>query len=377
MDIAERVKAYRAIEQYRGRPLIAYATSTRVNVPAYMAGDAVREFVDQIQSIEDSGAVDILLHSTGGDALAAWKLMSMIRERFKHVAVLVPFMAFSAATMFALGADEIILHPDSSLGPIDPQIAVRMPEGGIRQFAYEDLTAFLRFLRVDVGLTQERNITEVVDKLFSATDPLTVGAARRASDLSTEVGERLLGMHAANDVERKMAREIATNLNKSFFAHGDAISRSRARSLELQIAKDDPQLENLIWQAYLGIESHMQLRKPFDPLKEFMANPQAAEALKPRAPLNLPPDTPQDVAMAAYNNVMQAAMQAAQSTVTEVPFAVVSALIESPRIASEFRSGGTVSAYRQPDGEVRLIITETESGWRTVPLSSAPGTGVT
>ena len=368
MDIAQRVEDYRAIEQYRGRPLIAYATSTRVNVPAYMAGDAVREFVDQIQSVNDGSSIDILLHSTGGDALAAWKLMSMIRERFKHVAVLVPFVAFSAATMFALGADEIVMHPDASLGPIDPQIAVRMPEGGLRQFAYEDLVAFLRFLRTDVGLKNEGHISQVVEKLFSATDPLTVGAARRASDLSTEVGERLLAMHANTETKRKKARELATNLNKSFFAHGDAISRSRARGLELQVAKDDPKLERLMWQAYLSIEGYMQLRRPFDPLKEFMANPKAAESLKLRAPLTLPPDMPAELAMQTYNNVMQAALQSAQANLMEVPFSVISALIESPRIASEFRSAGFVAAYRQPNGEVRLIITETDAGWRGVKL---------
>jgi ClpP class serine protease len=50
-----------------------------------------------------------MIHSTGGDALAAWKLMSVLRERFQHVSVLVPYMAFSAATIFALGADEIAI----------------------------------------------------------------------------------------------------------------------------------------------------------------------------------------------------------------------------------------------------------------------------
>ena len=146
MELAERRGRYEAIEDYRRRPLIVYATSTRPGVPSQMAGDSVREFIDQLDALSDADKVDALVHSTGGDALAAWKLMSILRERFDNVAVLVPFMAFSAATLFALGADEIVMHPHASLGPIDPQISIPLPDGSRRQFSYEDVGAFLRFL---------------------------------------------------------------------------------------------------------------------------------------------------------------------------------------------------------------------------------------
>ena len=111
MNLTERRNKYKAVEEYRECPLIVYATSTRPGVPAQMAGDAVREFIDQIDVVEDATKVDVLVHSTGGDALTAWKLMSILRGRFKNVSVLVPFMAFSAATLFSLGADEIVMHP--------------------------------------------------------------------------------------------------------------------------------------------------------------------------------------------------------------------------------------------------------------------------
>src|SRR5262245_22943396 len=97
----DRFDAYRQIENYRGNPLIVYATSTRPNVPAMMASDAVRQFIDQLDAISTGNKVDVLLHSTGGDGLAAWKLMSVLRERFDEITVLVPYMAFSAATLFA------------------------------------------------------------------------------------------------------------------------------------------------------------------------------------------------------------------------------------------------------------------------------------
>jgi ClpP class serine protease len=43
--------------------------------------------------------------------------MSLLREKVKDVAILIPQAAFSAATLMALGADEIVMHPCGNLGP--------------------------------------------------------------------------------------------------------------------------------------------------------------------------------------------------------------------------------------------------------------------
>src|SRR3984893_3033231 len=172
MDLAARRQKYQAIEDYRERSLIVYATSTRPGVPGQMSGDTVREFVEQIDGIPNGDSVDVLVHSTGGDALAAWKIMSLLRERFAKVGVLVPFMAFSAATLFALGADEIVMHPHASLGPIDPQILIPQPDGSVRQFAYEDVGAFLRFLTGELKITEQAQLSGVIEKLFSVVDPV-------------------------------------------------------------------------------------------------------------------------------------------------------------------------------------------------------------
>jgi hypothetical protein len=369
MNIEERVEWYRAIEAHRGRPLIVYATSSRANVRALMAGDAVREMIDQVDAIADGNAVDVLLHSMGGDALAAWKIMSVLRERFDTVGVLVPFAAFSAATVFALGANEIVMHPYASLGPIDPQITVKLPDGTMRQFAYEDLGAFLGWLHHDVGLTEQQHVSPVVDKLFNAMDPLIVGAAKRASELSAEVGERLLSMHLPDD---RKARQIALNLNKSFFAHGDAVSRKRAKKLELQVADPDAELERLIWNAYLGLESYMGLRTPFVPLSAFLAEPGAAATLAPTAPLAVPPDIPPPVVQKIWEAAANQALQRAQTAGIEVGYSLVNAVVEGGRVASEYRTDGRISAIRQPTGEIRLTLTETNAGWRSVQIPPAP-----
>jgi hypothetical protein len=377
VQLSERKLKYEAIEAYRKRPLIVYATSTRPNIQAQMAGDAVREFVDQIDAIEGESQIDVLVHSTGGDPLTAWKLMSILRERFDRVDVLVPYMAFSAATLFALGANEIVMHPHASLGPIDPQIMMVQPDGSVRRFAYEDVGAFLRFIASEVKITEQVHLSAVIEKLFSVVDPVNVGAAKRASELSSTIGERLLLLHMTASEEKARARQIAENLNKSFFAHGDAVSRTRAKELQLKIAKEDRDLEKLIWEAYRGIESYMDLRSPFIPIQHYLSDAAGAAALRPAAPVAVPPNAPPPVLQQIWQAALNQALQGLANAAIEVPYSIVNALIESPRVASEFRTEGAFSASRGPNGDIQLAGTDSSSRWRPVqlPVATAAGDG--
>ena len=365
MKLENRIKRYQAIEQRRGRPLVVYATSTRQNVGGYMASDAIREFIDQMDSIPpDHKAIDVLIHSTGGDALTAWKVMALLRGRFDQVGVLVPFSAFSAATILALGADEIVMHPHASLGPIDPQIQATMGNGKPIQFAYEDVGAFLRFVSEEVGLTEQVYVTGIIDKLFATVNPLHIGAAKRASDLSTDVGARLLAMHMTSPEDKRQAREVAENLNKSFFSHSDAISRSRARELRLRIANDDVELERQLWEAFLGLESYLELRKPFFPLEHFLHDPSAAKSIEPPPLVQLPANAPNEIARQVWEHVAKGAVQSL-APAKEVPFSHINAVIESPRAASEYRSEGVISAVRL-GLNLQVSVTPRQAGWQSI-----------
>ena len=83
----------------------------------------------EVVSGTHSGELDLILHSPGGYAEAAESIMEYLRSRYSHIRVIVPLAAMSAATMMALGADEIVMASHSQLGPIDPQITISTPEG--------------------------------------------------------------------------------------------------------------------------------------------------------------------------------------------------------------------------------------------------------
>lgn len=63
----------------------------------------------------------VLLHSPGGTAQGAHDLARLFRKVAGGFTVIVPSYAKSAATLFSLGADQIIMGTHAELGPLDVQ----------------------------------------------------------------------------------------------------------------------------------------------------------------------------------------------------------------------------------------------------------------
>ena len=79
---------------------------------------------DLLRSLGDVETLNLLIHSPGGDGTVVEKFVSLCRAQCKRFRVIIPNEAKSAATLIALGADQIVMGPPSELGPIDAQIPV-------------------------------------------------------------------------------------------------------------------------------------------------------------------------------------------------------------------------------------------------------------
>ena len=155
MSYNERKVILNQISQERKREIISYVTSIRPNMSGNMAGDAIIPVIEQIDRIPSKiQNIDFLIISNGGDPITSLRIMSLLRERFKKISVLLPYVAYSAATILALGADEIIMHPYSNLGPVDPQLTImHNNEKGYSEnmrFSSEDLRNYVDFIKNDV-----------------------------------------------------------------------------------------------------------------------------------------------------------------------------------------------------------------------------------
>ncbi len=122
-----------ALANYTGRATVVYATAflDQPDAPSppqqIQLGD-LQGFMNSLADVDEKN-LDLLITSQGGSAEAAESIVDYLRAKFENIRVIVPVAAKSAATMIALGADEIVLGKHSQLGPIDPQFSLQTPEG--------------------------------------------------------------------------------------------------------------------------------------------------------------------------------------------------------------------------------------------------------
>lgn len=362
MSYATRKRLYRQLTKLRKRPLITYVTSLRPNMGGSMAGDAIRPFIDQLNKISyDSREVDFLLVSNGGDPITSLRIMSLLRERFDKISVLLPYVAYSAATVLSLGADEIVMHPYSNLGPVDPQLTVshRNDNGQQEnfQFSSEDLVNYIDFIRSDVGITDQEHFISSILPLIKDVGSLAIGSAKRGQMLSLALSERMLSSHIADS---NQVKSISRALNSSYYHHGYAVGRKEAKEIGLPIITPDKDIERIMWEIWIDYEHEMRCNDSFNPINELMNDPQIAHDLQTIPVINMPANLPPDVQQQLFNQITSQIAIQNKSALRVTPLI---ASIESIYEAKAFYNDLNILYWRGPEANLSYNITSVPSGW--------------
>lgn len=287
MSKEKRIELIEEIQKERDSKVITYITSTRSNLEVQMAIDMIRKVYEHLKVIElkDRGKIniDLLLVSNGGDGTVPWRLVTLIREFADKFSVLIPFRAFSAATLTSLGADEILMHPMGMLGPTDPTVTNHFnptdPNNPKQKLgiSVEDVTAFISLIKEEAGITHEDELVQAFNKLSDKVHPLALGNVKRSLAQSRMMAHKLLSLHMNNVKEQHEINEIVDNLTSKLYYHGHPINRKEAREqIGLKnVLNPKQKLEKLIWDLYLEYENEIKADEPFDPLMEFIAKNEA------------------------------------------------------------------------------------------------------
>lgn len=211
---------------------------------------------------ESDITLDVILQSAGGDLHAAYKIVAALHVASSStVRVFVPNYAKSAATLLCLGADEILMTPASELGPLDAQIPdPRDPDNFIsaldefqavdylRTIAFESMDQVVQLLLRRTSMTL-RNIipearhfaTAMIEPLYRQVDPIVIGTAHRALDMSIEYGRRVMSRHGYASWTQTDIDTTLTRLTWKYPSHLFVIDSTEAKELGLsiQLMNDD------------------------------------------------------------------------------------------------------------------------------------------
>jgi hypothetical protein len=273
MSRAERSRTIGEIEQLRSSRVLSYVTGDRPPTPAQIGDDAVRPIYEQLRKMGHVPRLDVFLYSRGGAIDVPWPIATALRTASDEWNILIPFRANSAATLLALGADEIVLGRQGELGPIDPIMSIQRvapgPGGGQGtpvqdNVNVEDVMAYVKFTRERAGLSDQQALVTGLTKLTDRLDAVALGSAYRTHSHIRDVARRMLLSRSKPAGEQDMATIIET-LAERVYAHGHAIGLRDAGQIGLPAKGAGNDLDNAMWRLLNIYEEDLKLLEPIDP----------------------------------------------------------------------------------------------------------------
>jgi len=267
------------IEQRRKSRVLVYFCADRPPSGSQIAPDAVRPLYDQLLTIAPTKLknLDLFLYSVGGMVEAPWRIVTMLREFCEKFTIIIPYKSYSAATLIALGSDEIIMSTKGELGPIDPTLHAVMPMPGVAQpmpiqFGVEDISSYITFVKEVSGLTDQAALAQTVTLLADKISPPILGSIQRMHSHIRLIARKLLSL-CRPPIEETRITSIVQALTEKMYAHGHGIGRKEAKEIGLQIGKEpETGLEQLIWRLYLCYENQFSLNDTQDPEGYFTSD---------------------------------------------------------------------------------------------------------
>ena len=209
------------IEAETGRNLLVY----------FSMGDEIthldaEDFYEVISGVNNKNEFDLMIQTPGGGVEAVEKYISVIKHYLGKYRAIVPNFAKSGGTTICLASNEILLGPNSELGPIDPQISIRGVGSVPCEFAAQDGTLL----------------------------PSVRAVAFNAHEGAKKAAKRYLEEGMLKGKEEKVVENIVKKISSptSWSSHGSVIDFSEAEhmGLTVKLLKSDDALWQKIWLLY-------------------------------------------------------------------------------------------------------------------------------
>jgi hypothetical protein len=197
----------------------------------------------------------------------------------------------------ALGANKILMHKMGCLGPIDPSVANQfnppnpMAPGQFVRISVEDVTAFFKLVKEDVGITHEDELVQALRALTDKIHPLALGNVQRSHNQSRLIARKLLRMHMSKETQEHEIETLIDSLKSNLFYHGHPINRDEAiHDLKLKAEVPSDAVESAMWNLYLEYEKDLKILEPFLPVRELeLKEAQQARNQPPQSQPAVPP----------------------------------------------------------------------------------------
>jgi hypothetical protein len=229
------------LEKSLGHSLISYWSSASGSV----CHNDVATFYEVLKHLGPQKQISLFIKSSGGNGLASLRIVNLLRQFCQKLTVLVPLECASAATMMALGADEIQMGPLAYLTAVDTSITHELSpidrNNSLVSVSQDELNRVLRLWKE----SSHQGESNPYQSLYSHIHPLVFGAIDRSSSLSIQLCEEILSYHVTSAKERA---RIAKHLNSAYPSHGYPIMLREAERIGLKVTTLPAKVNQLLVQ---------------------------------------------------------------------------------------------------------------------------------
>ncbi len=228
-------KVFRQLAEELKMPFISYWTSSGGSI----CHNDIIVFSHLLEDMPRGKTLALFLKSNGGNPEAALRLVHLLRTHYEKIILLAPFECASAATMVALGSNEIQMGPTSYLTAVDSSLKHDLSPVDHNNYlvsvSQDEVSRILRLWKQQS--TKENPFPEVYKYLH----PLVIGALDRSSSLSIRVCKELLSYHLRDS---KRINHISKELNEGYPSHSYPITAREAIRIGLHVKPLNQKVES-------------------------------------------------------------------------------------------------------------------------------------
>lgn len=267
-----RLQLYKEIEAERKSKLLVFITGDRPNLETQISSEMQDYFVNHLDKFDLPEKITLFLYTRGGDTMAAWSLINLIKQFCKTYEVIVTAKARSAGTLISLGAKTIIMSKQATLGPIDPSLNSPLnpqnpsipqnPQARV-PVSVESIKGFFEYAKQELKITNQNDLTTIFNSLADKVHPIVIGNVFRSRSQIQMLAEKLLSQ---NFTDKKKIKKIISFLCSDSGSHDYPIYRREARDdLGLNIETPSMDFYAKIKAVYDDIHNELELTSRYDP----------------------------------------------------------------------------------------------------------------
>ncbi|MDX5371265.1 MAG: hypothetical protein LPK18_02340 [Pseudomonadaceae bacterium] len=236
--------AIEKISERLGGPVICYWNNLRGSV----CSNDVIALNNILERLGQHDTLYYFIKSDGGNGQASLRMVNLLRQHCRQLIALVPHECASAATMIAIGADQILMGPTAYLTAVDTSLNHALSpidrDNDRVSVSLDELNRVVKRWRAEASGSSDNPYKS----LFEHVHPLVIGAVDRAESLSIMLCKELLSYHIADAAK---ALDISTTLNSKYPSHSYPILMGEAREIGLNVAALPREVNSLLLDLHL------------------------------------------------------------------------------------------------------------------------------